>query len=321
MKYFVFFTIVMFFVTACNEETTSSKKTSSIYEKELSISVDSVQLYGTLLMPDSSGTYPLVIFVAGSGPTDRDGNSKLGIIAKPYKLLADTLVKTGIASFRYDKRAIGKSIVDDIKEQDLSFETYINDLVEIINKFKADNRFSEIILLGHSEGALISAVACEISTPNKFISVSGTALPADSILLQQLSNQKNIDASEVSEILTKIKQGQIVPVLDPNLASIFRPTIQPYMCSWMQYNPKEVYSKITIPVLIIHGTTDIQVPPNDAELLDKATPNSQLAIIEGMNHILKNAPADTTLNIETYKNANLPLNNELITKITNFIQE
>lgn len=324
MKLKYTFLLVLLSITfySCKETPSDNQNDEdSFYETQMSIKIDSANIKGTLLMPDSMNNYPLVIIVAGSGPTDRDGNNPLGVNAQTYKLLSESMLKKGIASFRYDKRGIAESSMSNLKEQDLLFETYINDLVEIVNYFNKDVRFSKIIILGHSEGALIGAAACNISTPDKFISVAGTEKPADSILFDQLNSQGLYNMTEVAEILSGIKNGKIMPVFDQNLAQIFRPSVQPYMTSWFKYNPVEVYSKINIPVLVLHGTTDIQIPVENANLLDNALPKSNLVILDNMNHILKDAVAgDTTANLETYKNANLPVNEILISEIADFVK-
>jgi pimeloyl-ACP methyl ester carboxylesterase len=115
---------------------------------------------GNLMYTDTNENCSLVIIIAGSGPTDRDGNNKLGIKAQPYKILADSLAKYNIATFRYDKRAIGKSTK--IKEVNLRFENFVNDAARIVDYFRENHKFSKIYLLGHSEGALIGAIACNM---------------------------------------------------------------------------------------------------------------------------------------------------------------
>ena len=320
-KIFIIAVFLTIFIACDDSKTNENIEESPFYETEIAITPDSVDIFGTLLMPDSVGKFPLVIIVAGSGPTDRDGNNRLGITAKPYFLIADTLVKRGIASFRYDKRAIGKSVVKNLQEKDLRFDTYVNDLVEIIKNFKDDTRFSEIIILGHSEGALIGAVTCNTIEVDKFISVAGTSRPADSILIEQLKQVPDIEKEEVLRIISIIKNGEIATTENATLNSIFRESVQPYMTSWFKFIPKNEYSKLTIPTLIIHGTTDIQVPTSDAEELNSQNSQTTLSIIEGMNHILKNAPADTLKNTETYKNSDLPLNEEFVADIIKFITE
>ncbi len=93
------------------------------------------------------------------------------------------------------------------------------------------------------------------------------------------------------------------------------------MISWFKFDPQKEIKNIQIPILIIQGTTDIQVSLNDAQNLNKAQPKAELCIIDGMNHILKNAEADRQKNILTYNNPSLPLSPTLINKISTFINQ
>jgi len=84
-------------------------------------------------------------------------------------------------------------------------------------------------------------------------------------------------------------------------------------------DPAAELKKLSIPVLIIQGTTDIQVSVEDAKLLSAAKPDAKLLIIDGMNHILRTAPADREANLATYNNAELPLADGFVKGIADFI--
>lgn len=305
---------VLFF--SCKDKT-EKKVEKKYYSTEIELKVDSITIYGTLQMPDSAGKYPVVLIIAGSGPTDRNGNNKLGVSAAPYRMLADSLAAHNIATLRYDKRLIAKSVVKNAKESELRFDDYVSDAQDWIKLLRADGRFSKIIVLGHSEGSLIGAIASNRENPDAFISLAGAGRPIDSILIEQLS-KGDYDLDEVRRILDDIKAGKIVIPPD-NLKTIFRVTVQPYMTSWLKYVPSEVFAKLTMPVLILQGSTDIQIQVVDAESLHKACKQSKLDIIDSMNHVLKTSSADRDKNIATYNNKNLPLNSELTPIIVNFI--
>ncbi|MGV8091298.1 MAG: alpha/beta hydrolase family protein [Mangrovibacterium sp.] len=89
--------------------------------------------------------------------------------------------------------------------------------------------------------------------------------------------------------------------------------------SWMKYDPAIEITKLKIPLLLIQGTTDLQVTVNDAELLFKSKPDAQLAIIENMNHVLKESSSDMQEDSATYRNPELPLKPELVDKIIKFV--
>ncbi|MDR2685055.1 MAG: lysophospholipase, partial [Prevotellaceae bacterium] len=133
-------------------------------------------IFGTLAVPKSNGKMPLVLLVAGSGPTDRNCNQPQ-MQTDAFKMLADSLLRYNIATLRFDKRGVAESTKAGSKEEYLRFEHYIYDVQAFTDTLAKDKRFSEIIVAGHSEGALIGLIATE-NNPKvaKYISISGTAL-------------------------------------------------------------------------------------------------------------------------------------------------
>jgi pimeloyl-ACP methyl ester carboxylesterase len=293
-----------------------SLKESPILLKTLSGSIS-----GTLTMPvNISGKIPVVLIIAGSGPTDRDGNSaKLGLNGNTYKMLANELGKNNIATLRYDKRLVGQS-VSTTKEKELRFEDYVDDAVGLINQLSEDQRFSKIIVLGHSEGSLVGILSIRDQPVNAFISVAGAGRSADIIVTEQMKSQPKYVADNFKTMLDSLKKGKFTENIDPKIYAIARPDIQPYLMSWFRYSPTKELKKAKVPVLILQGTNDIQVPVTDADLLKKAKSDAILTIIPGMNHILKEAPADREQNLATYGKADLPLKPELVTAIVNFVK-
>lgn len=319
--------IILFVLSACNSSSdksnTSSIDSLNLYtskSEDYNLVIDSITLSGTLNLPDNETPCEVVLIIAGSGPTDRNGNNSMGMTTNIYKMLADTLAYHGFASLRYDKRGIAKSAYTPFNEMDLTFDRYVNDAVEWIKKLKSDKRFKNIIVLGHSEGSLIGMLASDTTEVKAFISVAGPAQSADSLILIQISEQMSELKNEVEVYLKKLKKGERIVVTKPELLALFRPTIQPYLINWFKYDPKDVFSKLTIPTLVIQGTTDIQVDYKNAEILAQYNKTSELKIIEGMNHILKIADSDTTKNLATYKNGILPLSTEFCEDIINFLE-
>ncbi len=298
-----------------------SKVDSGFSENEVILNTATGQIHGTLMIPASSKKIPLVIIIAGSGPTDRNGNSPLGVQANTYKMLAENLAGNSIASLRFDKRGIAKSKPAMKSESELLFETYINDVSAWISLLKTDKRFSSLIILGHSEGSLIGMAAAQQSGIDGFISISGTGKPAEMLLKEQLEKQLPPQLmDESNKILDSLKNGKTVTKVNPSLTALYRPGVQPYMISWFRYDPAEEIGKLKMPVLIIQGTTDIQVTVNDAKLLSAAKPDAKLMIVENMNHVLKECDSDVGKNMSTYKNPNLPLKPGLTEEIVDFIK-
>ena len=287
-------------------------------ETEVTLETGTGTLAGTLLVPDDSGRPPVALLIVGSGPTDRDGNSPK-TKNNAHKMLAQALAKHGIGSLRYDKRGIGMSKVAAVNEADLRFEHYISDVKDWLVWLKQDQRFSDLVVIGHSEGALLGMVASQEVAVDKFISIAGPALPADQLLKRQLQSQPAQVFKMSSTIIDQLANGQTVDNVNPMLRTLFRPSVQPYMISWFRYDPLKEIAKLEIPILIIQGSTDIQVSQQDATILAEANPNAEKKIIAGMNHILKKSVNDRMKNIQTYNQPDLPIMTDVVESIVEFI--
>ena len=289
-------------------------------EEEITLETKTGDIKGSLLIPSVSEKTAVVLIIAGSGPTDRNGNNPM-MTNNSLKMLAKELQKNGIASVRYDKRGVGESKSSALQESDLRFEDYVQDVEEWIKLLKKDDRFSNIIVLGHSEGSLIGMIASHKQKPKKFISIAGIGIPAGDIIRKQLKGQPQFVLDESLKIIEKLENGETVENVSQMLYSLFRPSVQPYIISWFKYDPQKEIAKLDIPILIVQGTTDIQVSVSDADKLALANKKSQKQIIEGMNHILKESQADRQKNIQTYSIPDLPLKKELTEVIVKFIEE
>jgi len=276
-------------------------------------------IHGTLLVPANKNNIPLVILIAGSGPTDRDGNTG-PLKNNSLKMLARELANNGIATLRYDKRGIAASKDAGKAEKNLRFEDYITDAAAWVTQFRADKRFSKIIIAGHSEGSLIGMIAANNAKADAYISLAGIGQPASKTLKTQFQSQSFGISQVVDPIIDSLAMGMTVKKVPPALTAVFRPSVQPYLISWFKYDPAAEIKKLTIPTLIIQGINDIQVSTDDAKTLAAAQPKATLVLIDGMNHIFKPAPADRGQNFATYKDPALPLTPELVPKVTSFIQ-
>lgn len=287
-------------------------------EKTVLLKTSTGNLEGTLMTPASNSSKMVALIIAGSGPTDRDGNN-LAMKNNSLKMIAAELAKNGIASLRYDKRGIGNSKTIGFKEADIRFENYVNDAKEWVIYLKKELKFSNIVVIGHSEGSLIGMIVAQDKAVSKYVSVAGAGQPADKIIREQLKNQPPSVTIPSNSILDELVKGKTVENTPQILNSLFRPSGQPYLISWFKYDPQKEIAKLKIPVLIVQGTTDIQVSLDDANRLAKALPKAKLAIIEGMNHVLKPAPADRELNIQTYSQPDLAIKKELIDNLILFL--
>ena len=276
-------------------------------------------LNGTLYTPiKQTKLTNLVILIAGSGPTNRDGN-QFGMTNNSLKLLAESLVKNGIAVYSYDKRIFAQMAAGKLDEASLSFDNFIDDAKAVVLYFKNQKKYHSITIAGHSEGALIGMVAAN-GNADAYISIAGAGRPIDEVLLEQIGKQAPFLKEEVEKNLATLKSGNTFELKNQMLASLFRASVQPYMISWIKYHPQNEIKKLQIPSLLINGDKDIQVSVQDAQLLQQAKPDAQLQIIPNMNHIFKIIQGDDAENKASYTNPELPISTELTSIITTFIR-
>ncbi len=275
-------------------------------------------LYGTLEAPEGTKAVPVVLLIAGSGPTDRNCNQAT-METNAFKMLADSLKKAGIASVRYDKRGVGESAGSLKDENGLLFEDMVNDAAGFVKMLKNDKRFSSVIVAGHSEGSLVGMMAAAREKANGYISIAGLGDKADKIIVRQIAAQSEELSLKAAFIMDSMSKGHTVKNVDPSLASLFRPEIQPYIKSWIKLDPSEEIKKLSCPVLVIQGNNDLQVPTEEADILKAAYPKATVKVIKDMNHVLKLAPADRVGNMTTYTKASLPISAEFSKSVVAFV--
>ncbi|MDR9753826.1 alpha/beta fold hydrolase [Pseudomonas sp. SZMC_28357] len=293
---------------------------AAVLQRPMTLDSGHGELFGSLLLPKSDTPVPVVLIISGSGPTDRDGNNPDGGQNDSLKRLAWVLAKHNIASVRYDKRGVAASRAAGPDERTLSVEGYVDDAVAWGQKLKTDARLGPLILLGHSEGALIASLAAPKLDAAAVISVSGSARPIDEVLRQQLSNRLPPPLLlRSNELLDSLKAGKVDDNVPEPLQVIFRPSVQPYLISLFRQDPAGAFAHLKMPALIVQGSNDIQVGVADAKLLKAANPQAELALIEGMNHVLRIVPNDVKRQLASYKDPQLPLAAELGSRILGFI--
>lgn len=294
--------------------------TPSVLQRPIDLDTGHGVLHGSLLLPRSITSVPVVLILAGSGPTDRDGNNPEGGRNDALKRLAWVLAQNGIASVRYDKRGVAASLAAAPDERDLSVEGYVADAVAWGQRLELDPRFGPLILLGHSEGALIASLAAVQLEPAALISIAGSARPIDQVLREQLRDRLPPELVPRSEqLLDSLVAGRTDANVPPALQVIFRPSVQPYLISLFRQQPAAAFARVKVPALIVQGRNDIQVSVQDAQRLKVARPDAELALIEGMNHVLRIVPRDLTQQLASYKDPQRPLASELGTRIVDFI--
>ena len=286
---------------------------------------DGVTLKGTLIDVTGEDTMPspLVVIVAGSGATDRDGNGG-GIKSDAYKMLCESLSERGISTYRYDKRAIAASAYEGMREEDLTMELYAGDVKEIVHHFYSMGKYSSVYVVGHSEGSLLSILAAEDNKEiSGVVSLCGAGRPMDVILKEQLAAQAGgMLTPYTTPIIDSLASGHMVKNVMPQLYSLFRPSVQPFLISQMRYDPAQEIKKLTCPVLIISGSKDLQVKEADYDALKNAKPDARTLRVEGMSHTLKMTDSDD-MQVQlftVYMNPSVPLSDALVVEIKNFVK-
>lgn len=289
---------------------------TSVIETPIVLNTKTGDIYGTLTTPFKFKKIPITLIIAGSGPTDRNCNNPM-MKTDAYKMIAVALAQKNIASIRYDKRGIAESKASLKSENELRFEDYVNDVKQWIQLIKKDKRFSEITVVGHSEGSLIGMLACNLDV-KKFVSIAGPGRAADEVLKEQFSTQFPPIKEAAYIIIDSLKAGHQVKKVLPVFNAVFRPDVQPYIISWFKYNPASIIKSLKMPVQILQGTNDIQVKVTDAEMLHAANPKSELVLLDSVNHVLKRVESRAA-NMKSYNDPTLPIDETLINALTTFI--
>lgn len=294
-------------------------------DQEVVVGGGKSDLHGSLRLPGKEArTGPAVLLIAGSGPTDRDGNSKApGVKPNMLKLIADALDAGGVPSLRFDKRGIGASAGALSSEADLTLATEVSDVVAWAGYLKKVQNVSCVVLLGHSQGALLAVLAANEVRACGVVSISGAGRPLGDIMKEQVAAAPRVSpemAHEFAADIDLLLAGKNVPNVPPPFMALLRPSVQPYLMSWLPVDPAVAISKVTAPLLIIQGDNDIQVKTEDATRLSKGNPLARLLVVAGVNHVLKRAPADRAGNIATYADPTLPVDPRIIDAIAEFVR-
>jgi pimeloyl-ACP methyl ester carboxylesterase len=313
--------VASFFLGACGNDNSQGDETTCPPDPSGAVAtlrLPSGSLCGTLQTPAGAGPYPVALIVPGSGPTDRNGNSAFGLRTDAYRELAEELAGRGVASLRYDKRGIGASVR--AVEADLRPADGADDVAAWLSQLKADPRFSAVIVAGHSEGSLFGMLAMQKVPAAAFISLAGPGRRMALVFREQLAQQlEGTLLEQANQILDQLDAGHMVADVPAQLASVFRPSVQPYLIALLQYDPSSELAKLTAPTLIAQGTTDVQVNVADARALAAARPDAQVLVIDGMCHVLKLASLDRADQLAALSDPARPLAPALLEGINAFL--
>jgi pimeloyl-ACP methyl ester carboxylesterase len=295
------------------ESTPMATVDESVSDEPLSLERPGSTLHGTLEIPkDAHGPLPVVLLVAGSGPTDRDMNSAIGLKTDSFKQLAAALAHKGVATLRYDKRGVGESTFTGDRSQ-VVLGDFIEDARALVAKLRADARFSSVAVLGHSEGGLIGLELAQSTPVDALVLVSTAGRPLAAVLHEQLSPK--VDAATMKafeEGLAAIRAGNKLTDAPQALAPLLNDQVAVFLRSAMDIDPQPLVASAKAKRLaVIQGDLDMQVGVDDARKLAAAAPRAQLTLVPGMAHTLKIEKERAALQ-PSYFDPKLPLASALV---------
>lgn len=298
-------------------------------EREVAIGCEWGTLCGTLTQ-SGDATDTALLIIAGSGPTDRNGNSSLNLNTYCYMMLAHELAKCGFDVLRYDKRGVAESHAEQSHIEAVVLDDFVDDALKCVD-FLHNEGYQHVVVVGHSEGSNIALQMClrEGAKIDGVVLLCAAGYPLDVILGRQLSAQLMPSyiglMVSATNIIQSLKRGEMVPdeSVPHELQSLFHSSVQPFLIDSMQDDPVALIAQCPCPQLIITGGHDIQITPDNGERLLEASPTARWRNFEAMTHVLK--PGTTKDRVEqlvsVYTNAQLPLEEGLVEEIANFVNE
>lgn len=281
-------------------------------------------LAGTL--SDAGRSRPVVLIIPGSGPTDRDGNSPLGVKAAPYRLLAHELAAQGISTVRIDKRGQFGSKAAIPNGNQVKLEDYVADTRNWIASIRRATGTKCVWLLGHSEGGLVALAAAQ--QPKGIcgvITIAAVGRRIGTVLREQLrANPANAPILEAAfGAIASLEAGRKVDssTLPPPLQPLFGDDVQPFLIDLLAEDPAGLAASLKVPLLIVQGDRDIQVTIEDARALAAAQPKATLVLLPGANHVLKVPEGDDRVaNLRAYADPNLPLAQSVTDAVASYVK-
>jgi uncharacterized protein len=277
------------------------------------------ELAGTLSLPSGgTGPFPAVVLISGTGRNTRD-EDVFG--HKVFLILAEALNHSGIAVLRYDKRGVGGSTGDYTAATTADFTSDAAAAVAWL-RTQAEVDPKRIGVLGHSEGGIIApAVAAADKSMAFVVMIAGPCIRGDRLFVLQsamtakaygapddyIERRKVFDqelydaivtASSEADALAKAKalvaRGVQEKIVDPNEAgTLAQEDSRAWERYFLAYDPAPTLTRVTVPVLVLNGSLDVQVPAKEnlAAARDALKNNANATVLElpGLNHLLQDA--------------------------------
>lgn len=306
--------------------------------------VQNVTLAATFTIPQGTGPFPAVLLITGSGPQDRD-ESLLG--HKPFLILSDYLTRHGIAVLRADDRGTAKSTGDFSKGTTADFATDVEAGVAYL-KTRPEVNGSKIGLIGHSEGGVIAPmVAVRDKDVAYIVMMAGTGVPGDQVIVAQgeaiqiangVSPEKAAkDAAKEREIMTLVEAEKDQAVLEKELREKMKGDVpdaqigmqitqitSPWFRYFLTYDPAIALRKLSCPVLVLNGSLDKQVlPDQNLPVIRKALEESgnkhfEIDELPGLNHLFQTAKTGSPMEYAEIEETMSPV---VLEKISDWIMK
>jgi len=281
--------------------------------------VTTAGLAGTLLKPANVEKPPVVLLIAGSGPTDRNGDQG-GAGPGSLRQLAEALAERGISTLRFDKRGIGRSVTQ-MREDQVDFDAFVNDADAWLKFLAARNDLGAHYVAGHSEGGLIGIRLARREPLAGLILLATPGRRLSDMLREQLSETLPQPLrDEAFTAIAALERGETVTQVSAPLMPLLRPSVQPFLRSEMAMDPAAELMQVRLPTLIVSGGHDLQVTAADAQALAQARPDARRFDAPEMNHTLKATPAARAEQQAAYTDPRLPLMAGLADAIAAFVK-
>lgn len=277
--------------------------------------VQNVTLAATLTIPPGKGPFPGVVLITGSGPQDRD-ESLMG--HKPFLILSDYLTRHGIVVLRADDRGTAKSTGNFGTATTADFATDTEAGINFL-KTRPEVNPHKIGLIGHSEGGIIAPMIAARNKDVAFIvMMAGTGVPGDQVIAAQseaieIANGKSPeearkDTEKDREIIALVETEKDPAVVEKKVREKLAGTVpeaqigveiqratSPWARYFLTYDPTTALRKVTCPVLVLNGSLDTQVlpdqnlPPIRKALQEAGNKHFEIDELQGLNHLFQTA--------------------------------
>ena len=285
-------------------------------------------LRGSLVLPDASSA-PAALLVSGSGPLDRDSNSKrlaIDVMAR----IAERLAADGVASLRYDKRGVGESDGDFLSA---GFHDNVTDARAGLDALRARPEVDadRVVIIGHSEGAVIASMLADDGRLAGVGLLAGPACNGRHLLQWQAQGLAATPPGPIRWPMKLLRQdleasqAKRLRRIDRSTDDVIRIRGVRVNAKWfrefMAFEPAEALRRAAVPVLAITGSKDVQVDPDDVERMARVVPTAFTGhVVDDVTHLLRTESGPASF--RTYKQqARQPLDQRVCDLVTDWISE